>query len=340
MPMRKVPKRKVDSRGKVVLEVMTADTRRTRLDPLRFATPSGYEAWTAHHKAHWLWKNLILATAHDTTALPSLTLPFRTSLLREMGVVLRRSELDKALTRTSDLMEPGRPKLIHAKGAVARVDYTPHSSSRYTGLLAPVADGGGAHGLLRMSLVARVFGDAAYTPALALKLLIDSKPSADVLAMNHTVGQGRDYNVFSNTMTNDLRFTHNELRTAQRLMSVFFRRVSHQPRRMVTTHLCNQTQDGVSVGSPVTPERLLFEPTTEARSIFVGQAGVDFRLVLADLPVNTRLFDVYAVNASNREPSREPIGHITMTTPFVSSDGGDRLFFRHVHDPADRKCPV
>lgn len=319
---------------------MTASTRRTRLDPLRFATPSGYETWTAHHKAQWLWKNLILATAHDPTALPPLALPFLTSPLREMGVVLRRSELDKALTRTADLMEPGRPKLIHAKGSVARVDFAPHSESRYTGLLAPVAKGGGAHGLVRMSLVARVFGDAAYTPALALKLLIDSKPSADVLAMNHTVGQGRDHNVFSNTMTNDLSFTHNELRTAQRLMSVFFKRVSHQPRRMVTRHLCTHTQDGAVVRSPVFPDRLLFEPTAEARSVFVGQAGVDFRLVLADLPVGTRLFDVYAVGASTRESSREPIGHVTMTTPFVSSDGGDRLFFRHVHDPADRKCPI
>lgn len=315
---------------------MTTPTRSNGVDPLGFATPSGYESWTALHKAQWLWKNLILSTAHDPTSLPALTLPFRSSPIREIGVVLRKSELDKVLTRTSDLMEPGRPKFIHAKGSVALVDFTPYGSSRYTGLLAPLAGGGGAHGLLRMSLVARVFGDAAFTPALALKLLIDANPSADVLAMNHTVGQGRDYNLFSNTMTNDLRFTHNELRTAQRLMSVLFRRVSHQPRRMVTTHLGEQTQDGAPVSSPRTPDRLLFEPTTDARAVFVDRAGVDFRIVLGELPVGTRLFDVHSVGESRREA----IGHVTMTTPFVSSDGGDRLFFRHAHDPVDRKCPV
>lgn len=314
---------------------MTAVARPNGTGPLQFTTPTGYQSWTAHHKALWLWKNLILSTAHDPTSLPVLTVPFRSSPLREIGLVLRRSQLDKALTRTSDLMEPGRPKLIHAKGSVAMVHFAPHDSSRYTGLLASPANGGGANGLLRMSLVAKVFGDAAFTPALALKLLIDANPSADVLAMNHTVGQGRDYNLFSNTMTNDLRFTHNELRTAQRLMSVLFRRVSHQPRRMVTTHLGQQTHDGVWVDSPLTPDRLVFEPTTVARSIFVNRAGVDFRLVLAELPVGTRLFDVFGVTDSGAEP----IGHVTTTTPFVSSEGGDRLFFRHVHDPADRKCP-
>ena len=294
--------------------------------------PEGYESWTAEQKSHWLWTSLIQSTAHRPTSLPGLVLPFRTAPLTELGIVLRPHQLDKALTRQSDLMEPGRPKVIHAKGSVALVNFEPDSASKFTGLLAPSPEGG-AIGLIRMSLVAKVFRDAAYTPALSLKLLIDAKPSADVLAMNHTVGQGRDFNLFSNTMTNDLTHTHEELRTAQRLMSVLFRRVSRSPRRMVTTHLAAQTQDGSAVVTPVAPDRLVFTPTPEAKAVFDGKAGVDFRLVLADLDPGTVLYTVSGVTGSEVEP----VGTVSTSTRFVASEGGDRLFFQHVHDPADRK---
>ncbi len=307
--------------------------QRPGADPLQLRTPERYQSWTADQKAQWLWRNLILGTAHRPTELPPLVLPFRTAPLREASVVLRAGELDKTLTRISDLMEPGRPKFIHARGSVAMVRFQPDELSPFTGLLARSDEGGGAVGLVRMSLVARVFGDAAYTPALALKLLIDGTPSADVLAMNHTVGQGRDFNLFSNTMTNDLSYTHNELRTAQRLMSVLFNRVSRQPRRMVSDHLAQVDNTGTIVDEPIAPDRLIFESTQAARAVFIGRAGVDFRIVLGEMAPDITLFTVTGV----RGPERVPVGTITMTTPFVSSDGGDRLFFRHVHDPADRK---
>ena len=60
--------------------------------------------------------------------------------------------------------------------------------------------------------------------------------------MNHTVGQGRDFNMFSNAMTTDLTDEHTELRSPQKVMSVFFDRVSHQPRRLIVDHFCTHTQ--------------------------------------------------------------------------------------------------
>ncbi len=306
--------------------------QRHNLDPMHLATPQDYEQWTADQKSQWLWVSLIQRTAHRPTGLPSLVLPFRTAPLTEVGIVVRPRELDKALTRQSDLMEPGRPKLIHAKGAVAMIELDPVADSRFTGLLGPKPNGG-AIGLIRMSLVAKVYGGAAYTPALALKFLIDSKRSADVLAMNHTVGQGRDFNLFSNTMTNDLTSTHNELRIAQKIMSTLFGRVSRQPRRMVSTHLADCARDGTTVENPVAPDRLVFHPTPVARDVFSGRAGVDFRIVLKELDAGTPLYTVTGVSSSGRDE----VGTIRMTTPFVSSDGGDRLFFQHVHDPEDRK---
>ncbi len=304
---------------------------RAGIDPLRLKVPDGYVSWTAEQKAQWIWHTLIATTAHSPTSLPPLELPFMTAPLTEAAIVVRRKELDKALTRSSDLMEPGRPKLIHARGAVSMIDLAIEPDSPYTGLLASDPQRG-VPGLVRLSLVARVKGKAAYTPALALKLLIDGQPSADVLAMNHTVGQGRDFNLFANTMTNDLTDAHSELRLAQRVMSFFFHRVSRQPRRMVTHHLASRGSDGARVSAPSAPERLVFRPTQVAKSAFADQAGVDFRLVLAELAIGTTLYEVDAVVDS----VHHRLGSITTTTPFVSSDGGDRLFFRHMHDPADR----
>jgi len=294
--------------------------------------PNGYVGWTAAAKADWLWTKLIKETTHRATSLPQQETPFRQAPLTEAAIVLRRGELSKALTRTSDLMEPGRPKLIHARGTVAQIRLVTHAESPYTGLLSP-APQGGAVGLLRVSQVARVSGDAAVTPAMALKLLIDGNPSADVLAMNHTVGQGRDHNLFSNPMSNDLTETHDELRIAQRVMSFFFNRISHQPRRMISDHLAAQFRDGSQVEGPRAPDSLEFRATVEAKRAFTGRAGVDFRVVLADLEPDTAIYDI--VGISNGQ--RVPVGQLLTTSRFVSSDGGDRLFFRHVHHPDDQK---
>ncbi len=298
--------------------------------------PDGYVTWSASRKADWLWSQLIVDTTHTRTGLPPLTLPFRTAPFTEAAIVVRKDELQKALTRTADLMEPGRPKLIHARGSVAQVEFVPASDSPYTGILSP-GPKGGAIGLLRVSLVARVFGDAAYTPAIAIKLLIDGKPSADVLAMNHTVGQGRDFNPFTNSMTNDLSDTHEQLRPAQRIMSFFFKRVSRQPRRMINDHLAASYADGSNTDTPSGPDRLIFHATSEAKGIFTNRAGVDFRLVLGELEPGSTIYDIEGVSSGPGGPEPVPIGELRLLSSFVSSEGGDRLFFRHVHHPKDHK---
>lgn len=306
--------------------------RRMGQGPEELATPSGYERWSGAEKLTWLW-DLITETAHAPTALPDLRLPFQARPVAEVAVVTRKAELEKALDRTDDLMEPGRPKVIHAFGAVAQVELATDAASPYTGLLAPPPEGG-ATGLIRLSLVAQVVGKAAVTPAFGLKLLIDGRPSADVLAMNHVVGQGRDFDLFSNTMTNDLSDEHRELRPPQQVMSVLFTRISRQPRRLVCTHLVDQRHDGSAVADPVEPRRLVFHPTVAAKQVFLGQADVDFRHVLATrVPEGTVLYDVEALGPQGAAM----IGTLRTRSPFVSSDGGDRLFFRHVQDPRDRR---
>lgn len=299
---------------------------------LMLTTPPGYEAWSATDKHAWLWDTLVTGTQHEPETLPPLRLPFQTAPVDELRVVLRKRQLDVALSHTDDVLTPGRPKVIHARGSVAMVELRTDPSSPFTGLLGPPPDGG-AVGLVRLSLVARVTGKAAFTPGMGLKLLRDALPSADVLAMNHTVGQGRDFDLFSNTMTNDLTHEHRQLRRPQRAMSVLFDRVSRRPRRLVSTHLTSHRSDGTPTRPTVTPDRLVFRPTDVARQVFDGQHGVDFRLVLGEVPPGTDLYDVVGVTPDGEQP----VGRLRTTTTFRSSDGGDRLAFRHVQDPADRR---
>ncbi len=305
-------------------------------DPLNLAVPDGYNGWLANAKAEWLWDRLIMGTAYDTTTLPALRLPFQAQPIKEIGVVVRRDELAQVFHRDDDLMEAGRPKVIHAFGSVAQVSFEVDASSPFTGLFA-AGDRGGAIGLLRMSLVARVKRAAAFTPGFGLKLLVDKQSSADLLAMNHTVGQGRDFNVFSNTMTNDLSDEHKELRPPQKAMGVLFNRVSENPRRLVLSHFVDRHRDGSKVEEPAMPRRLVFRPSVDAKHSFSGQAGVDFRRVLATIEPGTVLYDVVGLTGPAGSLDSVPVGKVRVTAPFTASAGGERLFFRHMQDSGDLK---
>jgi hypothetical protein len=296
-------------------------------------TPAGYASWPAAKKHDWLWNTLVLGTLPGRPWLPPLVLPFQQRPATEIGIVVRKARLELALTRESDVMEPGRPKLIHARGSVAMVELETVEDSPYTGLLGP-PDEGGASGLIRMSMVQKPSGNKSHIPAFGLKLLIDGTASADLLAMNHTIGQGRDFDMFSNSMTNDLTETHTELRASQRVMSRLFRRVSDEPRRLTTDHLAHRRRDGSIVADPVAPDRLIFRPTPAAKRIFKGRAGVDFRRVLAEVGPGVELYSVEGVTGPPNDRTVGRVGVMRTTTRFVSSPGGDRLFFRHVQDAA------
>jgi len=295
--------------------------------------PLGYQSLTAEEKSDYLWDSVILPTRHADSDLPPLCTPLTAYPRKEISVVVKTDLLEKALTRTADVMEPGRPKVIHACGSVAKVSLLTSSESPFTGLLGP-GPRGGAVGLIRMSLVKSPAGSKPFIPALGLKFFIDGQPSSDLLAMNHTIGQGRDHNLFSNSMTNDLTGEHSELPIGQRIMGVLFRRVSHEPRRLTSDHLAERCRDGSIVTHSVSPRRLVFRPTKAARDFFKHQAGVDFRVLLSKMDEGTTLYTVSGATDSDEFP----VGELKTSSPFISSDGGDRLHFRHVQDTEDLKA--
>ncbi|MEM7093415.1 MAG: hypothetical protein AAF567_10475 [Actinomycetota bacterium] len=289
-------------------------------------TPGDYEALSAQEKFDWLNDQVLCGTEYHPVERPELTMAKPWTMA---SVAAFPRKLARTFDRTEDRMEDGRPKIIHAQGAVAMVEFRTDASSTYTGVLAPPPRGG-ALGLVRISLAVPPIGKGSITPGLGLKLLVDGAPSLDVLAMNHTVGQGRDFNLFANTFTHDLRNEHKELRPPQKVMSFFFGRASREPRRLVIDHLAGIESTGTVVAEPRVPERLVFSPHAGVRrSVYAGAQGEDFRDPLMRIEPGTVLWEVMATDAGK-------IGEIVTRTRFCCSAGGDRLFFRHNVAPEDR----
>ncbi len=229
-----------------------------------------------------------------------------------LKVVVSRRRLAETLDRTEDLMPGDRPKVIHTVGVVAPIELRTEAASPFTGLPA-APPGGGAIGVIRMSFAAPTTRKKVFRPGFGLKLLVDGRPSQDTLAANHINGQGRDFNMFSNSLSHDLTHQHTEHRSPQIMMSKLFRRVSCEPGRL-----------------SIVPDKLVFNPTAAARNSFTGRAGHDSRDVLADFEAGTALYDVVATDLDRR------IASIVTTGPFTASLRGDRLFFRHVQHATDR----
>lgn len=288
------------------------------------ATPGDYGHWTADQKLAWLWDGLISQSAFKPVDLPDLVVPPISEIPNRAKIVLSTTELTKTLEYTDDLLPVGRPKIIHEFGSAACVTMTIGPNSPYTGLLAP---GHTSIGLIRMSLAAPPGLRKSFIPGAGLKFLVDGQPSLDLVAVNHTNGQGRNHNLFANPMSHDITDGHNELRLPQRIMAVLFRRVSPETRRLRVDQLTLWNSDGQREPEPVSPRRLIFRPRVEAARFFRRHPGEDFRFTLRRLPDDSPLFDVVAEDDVYPEPT--PIGSISCTSKFVASAGGDRLFFRH-----------
>lgn len=289
------------------------------------ATPPGFEALTADEKARVFWHDLILKTEYPAVERPDLVMASPQQLA---SVALFPSRLVKTFRRTDDMMESTRPKIIHTAGATAAIIFKPNEASRFTGVLASPPQGG-ARGILRLSLAIPPKAKKAITPGIGLKLFVDGNPSLDLLAMNHTVGQGRDFNLFANTFTHDLRNEHEELRRPQRAMQFFFKRVAKNPRHLTIDHLAEISQNGFAVAEPIVPERLVFRPHADVRHVFRNRQYDDFRDVLAAIPEGAALYSVDAVGEGD-DGSDLCIGTISSESRFVSSVAGDRIFFRHM----------
>ncbi|AZZ35441.1 hypothetical protein CIK05_01045 [Bdellovibrio sp. qaytius] len=270
--------------------------------------PANYESLKACEKQDILWKKI------EETRTKELE-PFRKFGFFQF-LAMTRQEIALKGAHVSDFAPTGWKKMIHSRGAVAKVklDIT---DKYYTGVFA-----GADCALLRLSLTFKPGGARAVAPGLALKVLRDGAPSANVSALVSIDGQEQDFNFFKNPLTNIVQPGHS---MGAKLMHKLFETASPFPEELKVEDMATIDASGVTVASPVVPNRIIFVPNDKLTS---ASAEHDVREDFLKIPAGTELYEIQLVSPDGKDTKK--VGHIVTTSEFTTSEFGDSgIFFRH-----------
>jgi hypothetical protein len=219
------------------------------------------------------------------------------------------------IDRQSDFMPEGRPKTLHALGAVASIRFVGTDGHPYTGLFK-----GADYGVARFSLGAKP-GEGSFAPGIAVKFLIDGQPSRNFVAMFSLDGQ-TSYNFFENNFSNHVPpIKGTLLRVAAKVIEL----VTDFANLTRVDQLATITQDGqpISIANAVAPEQLILVPNQD---LSFAQEAHEFREDLLSIPVGTKLYDIYAKEGSGQRF----LGYLETTSIVRASEFSDKkLFFKH-----------
>jgi hypothetical protein len=231
-----------------------------------------------------------------------------------------KKALSQAFLNDSDerLCVQGKIKPIHTEGVSAPILFVPNPNN-YTGLYQS-----GFGGILRLS---RAVNSKPYTYGLALKALIDGKPSINFHAMYSLDGQGDDFDFFSNTFSTTI---DPPKRSLLKIIAFFFHQslsiVSKDPNNRPVSETdipliesASIKCDGTHIENPIAPSKLLFVPTTNLDT----SNKDDFREQIINQvksPIN--LYNLYDEN-------NILLGKISIIEDFVASSYGDYMHFKH-----------
>lgn len=281
---------------------------------------------SACQKADSMWNDKIVPSRYEQ--LPPLVSPGVFDLLQ----LINSGFSVKALTTEGDELEPGRRKLIHAFGIVARLRLviSPGAAGGYSGIFrsgSPCVMG-------RFSQASKPTADNSI-PALALKIFVDGEqPSLNVLLMHSVDGQsGNNFfaQTFSNILPPAVTLPKRLLSSGFEASAALFGAKDTNPGRLTLEDLAGTLTDGSRIASPKAPYQLLFKPTAPARALMQNaSAADDFRLKLAGLPVGQALYDIYTLAEGESAENASLLGQLLLTAPPLASHYGDeKLFFRH-----------
>jgi hypothetical protein len=274
--------------------------------------PSNYQQLEAKEKLKILWiENIVPQTYEAYPPIDSLG-------LFDIIALMNKRFLQKSFDHSSDEMPEGRIKLIHPFGAVAKVQFIPDQRARASGILET-----GGIGIARLSLaVDPTF--LGYTPGMAIKFLIDGKPSINLHVMNSLAGQGDDYNFFALPFSNIIPDPPFHLL----LLAQAFARVKDPPTELNVNGLTTVHTNGkiVAAESVKPVYQLVFVPNPELG--FAPDTKVDFRWDLEQISERTLLYTVYAKDT--KEDKLRRVGKLINTSKFTASQYADEnLFFQH-----------
>lgn len=275
-----------------------------------------YQSKTAEEKRDLIWKQ-IHASRWDK--LPPLDGTGWASLLTNLRAALT---LSPTMDLSSDVLPKGRVKFIHAYGLVGAVQWLPNISEKpeFTGIFSQET-----LGLIRLSIAAdpkRV----SFTPGLALKLMIDGKPSLNVLAMPSLDGQGENQNFFAFPFTTHIEEPQNPV---LKVLSWWFNQTEHEPNKLPVDQLAAITPSGRPVLDAKAPKILEFVPDATLANRYSANSDQDYRINLGQINPG-RLFTVYGKSDLNSS-QRVLLGELILEAPMIASEFGDKqLFFRHM----------
>jgi len=314
--------------------------------------PADYETKTAQAKLDILWKEQQKAPYSTYPAWPEAleTLKDSTeSALGKFGIGPRTLPL--TMTWGSDILPAERngKKAVHTYGSVVKIEYRADATSPYTGLFKA---GSTTVGLARLSLAHDTMGKKPFTgepvragfgPGLALKLLIDGKPSQNTQAMWKIDGHDAKTGTLEDD-DNDNFFLHpfsniipEPGSVPTKIIAQLFATVMpahNNPGHLDVEELSRIDNQGNPVEDAIAPKRIFYVPaeplstctrstcTENPRGGRMVPANFDFRDDLKTIPAGTLLYTVMAVRdfAPGAEPSRT-----ALPFTFLKEDGAPEL---------------
>lgn len=272
--------------------------------------PANYESLKACEKQNVLWQKI------QETRVTTLPLPE----LRKFGffqfLAMTRQELEIKGQNVSDFAPAGWKKLIHSRGAVAKVKLE-ITDKHYSGVFS-----GAECALLRLSLTFKPGGSKGVAPGLALKVLRDGTHSANISALYGIDGQGEDFNFFRNTLSN---IVDPGKTFGAKMMHNLFEKASPFPEEIKIEDMALIDAAGKQVTNPVIPRRIFFVPTMTNQFL---SSEHDVREDFLKIPAGTALYEIHLASPDGKDLRK--VGHLVTTSEFTSSEFGDSgLFFRH-----------
>ncbi len=290
------------------------------------AFSKSYEDYSACEKQNSLWKKA-LETKYEQ-------LPEFNNLGLMQFLAMTFQELSLKTNMHTDVAPKGWKKYLHRRGVLAKVKIVSRENNPYSGIFS-----GADCALLRLSITYNPKDSKPLAPGLALKVLRDGVPSANVSALYTLEGQDRDFNFMKNPLSNIVPMGDS---IGTKLIHRLFKRVTSYPEQLKLSDMAKVNEKGEKSTSPKSPIQIFFVPTN---SLSFSSKEHDIREDFLGLKPGQILYTIYALEALPKgfqyEKYQEkdikdlvarsrPIADIVTTSEFVSSEFGDEgIFFRH-----------
>ncbi len=290
--------------------------------------PKDYEKLGACEKQDFLWKE-IEGSKHEK--LPKFE---KMNVFKLVGMGFQ--SMTKKVEHAYDVAPDDWKKYLHRRGAVAKVKIVANPESNFTGVFK-----GAECGLLRLSLTYKPTKKRDVAPGLALKVLRDKMPSANISALYTLKGQGKDYNFFKNPLSNIVPIGSD---IGLKLVHSIFKRVTAYPEQLGAKDMASFDSKGNKSASVNSPKQIFFVPT-DAISKKYSDKKHDVREDFLTIDSGTVLYKIYSVDSVHKDfnyhdysigkmeeflKDSTEIGEVVMTSPFIASEFGDtKIFFKH-----------